>query len=75
MSLTNLSPPANILSVFENTIRLSADILIASADILIASARTLIVFVSSTNKVATKRKYTPLPSLFFLLSRRHVVTL
>jgi len=68
MSLTNLSPPANILSVFENTIRLSADI-------LIASARTLIVFVSSTNKVATKRKYTPLPSLFFLLSRRHVVTL
>ena len=64
MSLTNLSPPANILSVFENTIRLSADI-------LIASARTLIVFVSSTNKVATKRKYTPLPSLFFCC---HAVT-
>ena len=67
MSPTNLSPP-NILSVFENTIRLSADILIASAD-------ALIVFVSATNKAATKRKHTPLQSLFFLLSHRHVVTL
>ena len=68
MSPTNLSPPANILSVFENTIRMSADILIASAD-------ALIVFVSATNKAATKRKHTPLPSSFFLLSRRHVVTI
>ena len=69
MSPTNLSPP-NILSVFENTIRLSADI-------LIASARTLIVFVSATNKAATKRKYTPLPSLFFVVtsSRRHTLSI
>ena len=64
MSPTNLSPPTNILSVFENTIRLSADI-------LIAPARTLIVFVSATNKAATKRKYTPLQSLFFCC---HIVT-
>ena len=68
LSPTNLNPPANILSAFENTIRLSADILIASAD-------ALIVFVSATNKAATKRKHTPLLSLFFLLSHRHVVTL
>ena len=71
MSPTNLSPPANILSVFENTIRLSADILIASAD-------ALIVFVSATNKAATKRKHTPLPSLFFFVvtpSRRHPLSI
>ena len=70
MSPTNLSPPANILSVFENTIRLSADILIASAD-------ALIVFVSATNKAATKRKHTPLPSLFFVVtsSRRHTLSI
>ena len=65
LSPTNLNPPANILSAFENTIRLSADI-------LIASARTLIVFVSATNRAATKRKHTPLLSLFFCC---HIVTL
>ena len=64
LSPTNLNPPANILSAFENTIRLSADILIASAD-------ALIVFVSATNKAATKRKHTSLPSFVFCC---HAVT-
>ena len=70
MSSTNLSPLANILSAFENTIRLSADI-------LIASARTLIVFMSATNKAETKRKHTPLLSLFFVVtpSRRHTLSI
>ena len=54
-----------ILIAFENTIRLSADI-------LIASAHALIVFVSATNKTATKRKHTPPQSLFFCC---HAVTL
>ena len=46
--------------ITENTIRLSADI-------LIASAHALIVFLSATNKAATKRKHTPPQSLFFLV--------
>ena len=50
----------NILIAFENTIRLSAHI-------LIASAHALIVFLSATNKAATKRKHTPPQSLFFLV--------
>ena len=50
----------NILIAFENTIRLSAHILIASAD-------TPIVFLSATNKAATMRKHIPPQSLFFLV--------
>ena len=60
-----LDTAENILIAFENTIRLSAHI-------LIASAHALIVFLSATNKVTTKRKHTPLQSLFFCC---HVVTL
>ena len=55
-----LDTAENILIAFENTIRLSAHI-------LIASAHALIVFLSATNKAATKRKHTPPQSLFFLV--------
>ena len=56
--------------MFANTISLSAHSLIASAD-------ALIVYVSATNKAATKRKHTPLLSLFFVVtpSRRHTLSI
>ena len=55
-----LDTAENILIAFENTIRLSAHI-------LIASAHALIVFLSATNKAATMRKHIPPQNLFFLV--------
>ena len=55
----------NILIAFEDTIRLSADI-------LIASAHALIVFTSSTNRATTTRKHTSPQNFIFCV---FVVTL
>ena len=57
---------ANILIAFRNTIRVSADILIASAD-------TLIVVKKKKRKAENTWRHSP-PKSYFLLSRRHVVT-
>ena len=57
-----LDTAENILIAFENTIRLSAHI-------LIASAHALIVFLSATNK-AQLREYTLLQRVLFLGRRR-----
>ena len=57
----------NILIVFANTISLSAHILIASAEALIV--------VATIRNAVTNRRHLPLPwMLFFVLSRRHIVT-